>query len=130
MLSQIPAGEHSPPHQGSFSPVRLLLLPLILHILHPHRASIKVFFSPSPPRNHSFPFFCRLANPYLHLGSAAAISKVVKSNLQQTNPYLENFNNSNTVSQPMSRPVYLCEEHRRQRIKIEVQIWIMMQIVL
>ena len=133
LFSEILAWEHSPPYQGPLSPLRLLLLPLLLHILNPHGASIKVdFFSPdrtilSQPRNNHF---FRLANPYLQLDNAAAISKVAKSN-----PYLEKFssNTSSQATQPMPRPVYLCEQHRKQRIMIEVQIVIIvvrMQIIL
>merc|ERR1719266_2500515 len=53
----------------------------------------------------------RLANPYLQLENTnSPISKAERistSNKQQT-------------AQPMSRPVYLCEEHRKQRILIQV----------
>ena len=70
------------------------------------------------PRNNLFSSF-RLANPYLQLDNAASISKVAKSN-----PYLEKFssNISSQATQSMSRPVYLCEQHRKQRIMIEVRI--------
>ena len=45
LFSQIPSGEHSPPYKGPFSPIRLLLLTIIIHIFHPHSPSIKVTFS-------------------------------------------------------------------------------------
>ena len=85
-----------------------------------------------PDRKDYFPSF-RLANPYLQLDNAnspaSAVSKAAKSNLQHlTNPYLEKFSNntSQAAAQPMhmSRPVYLCEEHRKQRIMIQVQYFI------
>ena len=138
LFSQIPSGEYSPPYKGPFSPLCLLLLPIIINIFHPHSASIKVSFL-SPDRNNSFskllprnnnPFYFRLANPYLQLDNAnspaSAVSKAAKSNMQQ---YSSNIT-SQEAAQPKSRPVYLCEEHRKQRIMIQVQnliILILMQ---
>ena len=139
LFSQIPSGEHSPPYKGPFSPIRFLLLPIIIYILDPHSPSIKVTFL-CPDRIHYIHLF-RLANPYLQLDNAnspaSAVSKAAKSNLQHlTNPYLEKFSNntSQAAAQPMhmSRPVYLCEEHRKQRIMIQVQnliILVLMQII-
>merc|ERR1719510_349849 len=69
---------------------------------------------PSPPPQYPQPptvLQSRLANPYLQLENTnSPISKAERistSNKQQT-------------AQPMSRPVYLCEEHRKQRILIQV----------